>query len=257
MSSKVFRTASSSVVALKDGRLLEVRRGTDTGSKLTDRRTWENQNAWLGIIGEPLVPEKPVHEDYKFMISLVKDRFPKSYGQLFIKHTNKNRLVQYEKDIKKCQKNIAFLTRVALNASGLCTIPHVEQLLIDYKYTIQRGYGFSRNARMQFNDGERHAMIANVNGYITCLTEKKEAVAKLVEDEKQMPHYYKYKDSHIFVQTMDGLIKPVYYHGGTNVFGVYDASAKKIHIGRSFDDLHIKPVRWYVRVDGDLTPIDL
>jgi hypothetical protein len=108
MSSKVFRTASSSVVVLKDGRLLEVRRGADTGSKLTDRRTWENQSAWLSAIGEPLVPEKPVHEDYKFMISL-KESYPKSYGQLFIDHTNKNRLVKYKMILENAQRILNFL----------------------------------------------------------------------------------------------------------------------------------------------------
>jgi hypothetical protein len=53
--STILRTASSSVVPLKAGGFLEVRRGDLRGAKLAEKRTWASQEEWLAAIGEPLL----------------------------------------------------------------------------------------------------------------------------------------------------------------------------------------------------------
>jgi hypothetical protein len=52
MPSYILRTASSSVVPLKVGGFLEVRRGDLRGAKITDKRIWATQEEWLAEIGE-------------------------------------------------------------------------------------------------------------------------------------------------------------------------------------------------------------
>jgi hypothetical protein len=55
MSSKIYRTASSSVVPLKAGGFLEVRRADLRGTKIADKKTWVTMTDWLAEVGEPLV----------------------------------------------------------------------------------------------------------------------------------------------------------------------------------------------------------
>jgi hypothetical protein len=55
MSSKTYRTASSSVVPLKAGGFLEVRRGDLRGEKITDKHRWATMTDWLAEVGEPLI----------------------------------------------------------------------------------------------------------------------------------------------------------------------------------------------------------
>jgi hypothetical protein len=73
--STILRTATSSVVPLKSGGFLEVRRGNLRGSQLHDKRHWATQEEWLAAVGEPLrLQEGPV---------LTPDQeFVKSHGEL-------------------------------------------------------------------------------------------------------------------------------------------------------------------------------
>ncbi len=52
MPSHILRTTSSSIVPLKTGGFLEVRRGTLRGSQIPDKRWWATQKEWLTEIGE-------------------------------------------------------------------------------------------------------------------------------------------------------------------------------------------------------------
>jgi hypothetical protein len=47
----LLRIPGSTVVVLKSGALLEVRRGDLKGSALKDKRTWETRDAWLSAVG--------------------------------------------------------------------------------------------------------------------------------------------------------------------------------------------------------------
>jgi hypothetical protein len=56
MPATLFRTASSTVAQMRNGQLLEVRRGELRGAAIMDKRVWDTQEAWLDAIGEPLLP---------------------------------------------------------------------------------------------------------------------------------------------------------------------------------------------------------
>lgn len=102
MPSDIYRTASSSVVAMKDGRFLEIRRGDLRGAKINDKQSWATIDAWISAVGEPLLLD-PVTP-------------PRTPDQVFIKakvcHTSNMRKYNPAKDVAKLQRLNELVSRL-------------------------------------------------------------------------------------------------------------------------------------------------
>lgn len=248
MPSSLFRTASSTVVLLNDDSVLEVRRGDLRGSAIPDRRTWTSKDAWLVGIGEQVIEPAPVSEDLKLMASLAR-----KYGAGMIKtHPNdaKKELAKARQNLEKAQAALTFLSSLGDDPSAKYTIPYNYQIQKHNhcywinKYSYQTVFSYNQKNTVK-EYAEQWVDILTVS--INRLTSKAAAYA---------PKYLPHGKSRLYIECEDGTLRALYYSGGLNVCAVKHVTRgapTEFRVGRTFEELGIKPVNWYTRcyyVDG-------
>ena len=242
MPSSLFRTASSTVVLLNDDSVLEVRRGDLRGSAIPDRRTWTSKDAWLATVGEPLIEPAPVSEDLKLMASLAR-----KYGAGMIKtqpNNAKEELAKAHKNLEKAQAALAFLRSLGDDPSVKYNIPSQFQIqkhndsfwICKYSYGTVFNY-IQKNTLKEY--AEQWVDILTVT--LHRLTAKAAAYA---------PNYLPHGKSRLYVESEDGTLRALYYSVGLNMCAVKHVTRGapcEFRVGRTFEELGIKPVNWYAR----------
>lgn len=241
MPSKVFRTVSSTVVQLKNGALLEVRRGDERGSKFPDPRTWESQEAWLTAVGEPLIPEAPLGADIELVAKLSrKYRHYKGESGLFMTDGNTPEQKKLVSDLRKVSHILTYLNR-----------PRTCEFRIHnlYKDVVDGTVSQNPLAAPVISEEEYLRYRDRFNALLPILQ------AKVVENAKKRKtdiaegrvhdYFMPFGKPSLYVGCEDGDIQPVYYNATYNVCGVHGEKYWDFHVGRSFTELGIRPVAWY------------
>ncbi len=244
MPSPVFRTASSSVVPLNDDRVMEVRRGVIRGSALVDRRTWESKEAWLSAVGETELPDRKasLSEDMKLMISLAR-RY--GAGKMTIP-TNTAEMQKLAVDILIAKHATDCLDRRMLKG-GLYQVPR-GYLDLEGR-PAQLGFWFDPPC-VPATQAEMNELKARLAGHFARTQARyTQLKAQRVADLKSgrlIKELVPYSTLSLYVGCDDGQIRPVYYNATHTLCGVH-ISATDFRVGRTFEELGIRPIGWYSR----------
>ena len=254
MPSTLFRTASSTVVLLKDDTLLEVRR--DGITRFSDPRTWESQEAWLTAVGEPLIHDAPVSADMKLVEALYR-KYRHWAGESGLRLTG-DKSAEYEKlayekaNINRYAQELEMFYNPSKSQHSL---PNKIMDLVDGKPSVNP-WGSTVVTPEEFARYKAGilALQESINAkHDAYIRQRKTNLAT----GRFQGYFEPFGKSSLYVGCMDGSIRPVYYNVTHNACGVPGDDWHNFRVGRSFDELGIRPVAWYVRdcLTGVLTKI--
>lgn len=248
---QILRTASSSVVILRDGRLLEVRRGDLRGSNIPDMRTWNTEAAWLAEIGEPLVVPT-IYPDIEFLKKIIEKNNIYSYTyRMFIINNSKMQKVQrringYKKCIDLCNEFLKCipegsdtytLTFEQYRKFGSAIQETIQETGIVSEYCISCRYKENKTN-----------IIKNIKLFEEFLQTQTSLLKRYQKDLDTIGPYGRFdthlKYSTLVAQSTDGNLYSIYYNKEHNVMGVQTQFS--IQTGRSFKELGIIPVAWFL-----------
>lgn len=252
MPSQLYRTASSTVVLLNDDSLLEVRRGSETGARIKDPRTWTSQEAWLTAVGEPLVPDEPLSADIKLVESLYR-KYRHWAGESGLQMTGENQIEQKElaSNVAELSTALKRLGSVISQPSGLYRISNKHMDLVDGKPSDNpwATTAVSAEEYMRYKAGLEALLSSALKKFEESSKKQKEAFAA-----GRFQGYFKpFGNPSLYVSCDDGAIRPVYYNVAHKVCGVPQENHRDFLVGRSFADLNIRPIAWYAR--GPVTDV--
>ena len=254
MPSTLYRTASSTVVLLKDDTLLEVRRGDVRGPQISDPRTWESQEAWLTAVGEPLISAPPLSADSKLVEGFYR-KYRNWAGESGLRLTGGKsaeveKLARDKVLINRCAKRFGMFSRPSESQFKL---PNQVMDLVDGKPSLNP-WGYTAVTLAEF---ERYK--AGILARKESINTKYDAYIRQRKTDLATGRFQGYFEPFgkpsLYVGCEDGSIRPVYYNVMYSVCGV--PADGYCAVGRTFDELGIRPVTWYVRdhLTGILTKI--
>jgi len=239
MPSKIFRTASSSAVPLKDGKLLEVRRGDLRGAQITDKRTWASEAEWLADIGESLYDEPELTDDQKLVNCLYySNTYYSPIGRLFRDGRAKRTLRRLKHNLQLKKTDKIYLLDLKPNSTNNYSIPRDRYCRLSRHRHYYKTCG-------QYSETEYKIMLELCNEEITQLEVEIVDVSNKVDAERISPHYYVGKKGSYFVETDDSIIRPVYFYPQKALIGLISDDHPGIKTGRSFEELGVNVVRWW------------
>jgi len=244
MSSSIFRTESSSVVPLKNGEFLEVRRGNLRGSSIPDPMRWESMEAWLSSVNETLIDEPKRSEDISFLLKISDGRL----GKMRVVQNKKHYILAYRQDLAILNKDMEYLMYVKPISSKFYCIP--------YRYTRYICPKDIKNYTTEITiDNEQYEeYVSHISNKIMELTAKLTAAEDASVVLRRNPNFKLYKASSIYASCSDGLVRPIYYNKKYDKMGIYDEK-KGVVSGRTFAELGITPIGWFKIGPYNLYPI--
>jgi len=246
MPSKIFRTVSSTVVLLKDSRLLEVRRGDLHGEYLTDKRTWASEAEWLAMIGESLLDEPELTDDQNLVQQLYNSEiYNPPIGRLFRDGKAKTELQRVKRRLKLKKEAQTYLLNLKPNSKNLYYIPEEIHRKAEQYYDRYNQYYSECNYKRSLEVCEED--IVNLEKDLFELSTK-------VEADRVLPRYYIAKKASYFIETEDGVIRPVYFYPQKALIGLI-SDEDLIKTGRSFKELGVNIVRWWHQ-DGNIRRLE-
>jgi hypothetical protein len=244
MSSSIFRTESSSVVPLKSGEFLEVRRGNLRGSSIPDPMRWESLEAWLSSVNETLVDEPKRSEDISFLLKISDGRL----GSMRVINNKKHEILEYRHNLAILNKDKEYLMYIKPIFSMFYCIP--------YRYTryIVPKEVTNYTTEITIDNIQYEKYVSHISNKILELTTKLTAAEDTYAVLRRNPNFTLYKASGIYASCSDGVVRPIYYNKKYDKMGIYDGE-KGVVSGRTFAELGIVPIGWFKMGPYNLYPI--